>query len=467
MLVHRSGWTSYCSCRLIVAVVLSLLVLGSAMTSQSLPGPLVSPDPNGRVTTISTTGTIDLSNPFFKNMGSNGRTCLSCHVPSQGWSVTPPDLAMRFLSTLGKDPIFRPVDGAVCPSAKVSTLLDRVSAYRLLLKKGLIRISLPVPNGAEFSIIAIRDPYSCPETTYHDLALYRRPLPSTNLSFLSAVMWDGRETIAGQTIHQDLGTQALDATTGHAQATVAPTPDQLQQIVAFETALYTAQTYDNSAGALTAAKGGPAALTTEPFFLGINDPLGGNPSGAAFNPAAFNIYDAWLNIPGNGRQAAARRSIARGEMLFNNFPITITGVGGLNDALKQATIQGTCTTCHDSPNVGDHSLSVPLNIGVADYPAHTGLDISGLPVYTVQCNTTDPPTIVRTTDVGRAMITGKCADIGKLKGPILRGLSARAPYFHNGSANSLKDVVTFYNKRFNMGLTVQQQEDLVAFLKSL
>jgi hypothetical protein len=233
------------------AVVLALFVLGSEMMSQSLPGPLVSLNPNGRATTISTNGSIDLSNPFFKNMGSNGRTCLSCHVPSQGWSVSPPDLAVRFLTTLGKDPIFRPVDGAVCPSAKVATLLDRVSAYRLLLKKGLIRISLPVPNGAEFSIIAIHDPYSCSDTTYHDLALYRRPLPSTNLSFLSAVMWDGRETIAGQTIHQDLGTQALDATTGHAQATVAPTPDQLRQIVNFETALYTAQTYDNSAGQLT------------------------------------------------------------------------------------------------------------------------------------------------------------------------------------------------------------------------
>ena len=208
-------------------------------------------------------------------------------------------------------------------------------------------------------------------------------------------------------------------------------------------------------------------MTTQPFFLGINDPLGGNPSGAAFNPAAFNIYDAWLNVAGISRQSVARRSIARGQTIFNNFPITITGVGGLNDALGQTKIQGTCTTCHDSPNVGDHSLAVALNIGIADYPAHAGLDISGLPVYTVQCNTTDPPAIIRTTDIGRAMITGKCADIGKTKGPVLRGLSARAPYFHNGSASSLKDVVTFYNKRFTMGLTVQQQADLVAFLKSL
>jgi cytochrome c peroxidase len=53
------------------------------------------------------------------------------------------------------------------------------------------------------------------------------------------------------------------------------------------------------------------------------------------------------------------------------------------------------------------------------------------------------------------------------KGPVLRGLAARAPYFHNGFAASLDDVVTFYNDRFNMQLTGQEKADLVAFLKTL
>jgi hypothetical protein len=434
-----------------------------------VPTPLISTNPNGSVATVSSTGSVDLTNPFFKNIGKNGRTCLSCHVPSQGWSVTPPDIALRFLTTFGTDPIFRPVDGAVCPSAKVGNVLERASAYSLLLKKGLIRISIAVPSGAQFSIISIRDPYSCPETTPTQPAMYRRPLPSTNLPFLATVMWDGRETFAGETINQDLGSQASDATTGHAQATVAPSAEQLAKIVSFETSLFTSQTFDNVAGSLSVAgaKGGPQPLTSQPFFIGINDPLGGNPSGATFNPSAFTLYDTWLDLQGNDRQSAARRSIARGEVLFNSFPISITSVAGLNDALGQAKVQGTCTTCHDAPNVGDHSVSLALNIGITDYPSHPGLDISGLPVYTVQCNLTNPPTIMRTTDLGRAMVTGKCADVGKTKGPILRGLSARAPYFHNGSASSLNDVVTFYNKRFTMALTAQQQADLVAFLKTL
>ncbi|MDQ6868712.1 MAG: hypothetical protein M3178_10015 [Pseudomonadota bacterium] len=51
--------------------------------------------------------------------------------------------------------------------------------------------------------------------------------------------------------------------------------------------------------------------------------------------------------------------------------------------------------------------------------------------------------------------------------PILRGLAARAPYFHNGSAATLLDAVNFYDQRFNIGFTDQQKEDLVNFLKTL
>ena len=153
-----------------------------------------------------------------------------------------------------------------------------------------------------------------------------------------------------------------------------------------------------------------------------------------------------------------------GRGLFCGFP-WITAVGGLNDALGQTVIMGTCTTCDDSPNAGNHSFSVPLAIGTTAYPAMSALDISGLPVYTVQCIATGGT--VQVTDLGRALISGKCTDIGKLKGPVLRGLAARAPYFHNGGAATLNDAVEFYNQRFNLSLTPQQKTDLVAFLQSL
>jgi len=105
----------------------------------------------------------------------------------------------------------------------------------------------------------------------------------------------------------------------------------------------------------------------------------------------------------------------------------------------------------------------PLNIGVGDLSSP--LDVSYLPVITLRNNITGET--VQTTDPGRALITGLWADIGKVKGPILRGLAARAPYFHNGSAESLSDIVTFYEKRFNVDFTTQERADLIAFLNSL
>jgi cytochrome c peroxidase len=54
-----------------------------------------------------------------------------------------------------------------------------------------------------------------------------------------------------------------------------------------------------------------------------------------------------------------------------------------------------------------------------------------------------------------------------VKGPILRGLAARAPYFHNGAAATLLQAVNFYNQRFSMNLTQEQKVQLVAFLNSL
>ena len=123
---------------------------------------------------------------------------------------------------------------------------------------------------------------------------------------------------------------------------------------------------------------------------------------------------------------------------------------------------GTCTTCHDTPNSGNHSIPAPLDIGLTDASRRT----PDLPLYTLR-HTSAPFEMVQTTDPGRALITGKWKDVGRFKGPILRDLAARAPYFHNGSAASLMDAVEFYNQRFSIGLTEQEEDDLVAFLLTL
>jgi cytochrome c peroxidase len=45
--------------------------------------------------------------------------------------------------------------------------------------------------------------------------------------------------------------------------------------------------------------------------------------------------------------------------------------------------------------------------------------------------------------------------------------SQRAPYFANGSADDLNELVNFFNRRFNIGLTDKEKEDLVNFLSIL
>jgi cytochrome c peroxidase len=224
---HRNANSSrvasaFLALRAVTTIICLVPLNAQSQDNFKIPTPLVLPDSTGWLSTISTTGSIDLSNPFFKSLGTNGRSCASCHLPTEAWTITPQEVQLRFAITAGMDPIFRPNDGAICPSADLSSLQARYSAYQLLRKKGLIRISLPILNNSEFSIIGIEDPYACPETTSSQPAMFRRPLPSTNLAFLSTVMWDGRETVKGQLINLDLTTQISDATTGHAQAMVAP-----------------------------------------------------------------------------------------------------------------------------------------------------------------------------------------------------------------------------------------------------
>jgi hypothetical protein len=417
------------------------------------------------------------TNPFFQNLGTNQRTCFTCHQPQTGWTVSAQSVQARFYASFASDPIFRLVDGATCPSDDVSSLSAKLTAYRLLMSKGLIRVGVPMPAppvSLEFQVVNVADPYNCntnPTTgltspTTGIVSIYRRPLPSTNLGFLSTIMWDGREP--------SLASQAVDATRIHAQGVVVPSRAQQQQIVDFETGISTAQLFSNVVGYLNAAgaTGGPVALQQElaGFYIGINDPLGLNPKGIPFTPLIFDTYKAWENRLGSSGLSAKHASVARGEQLFNNTSIKITNVNGLNDALNQPTISGFCGTCHDTPSVGDHSVKAPLNIGVANAGQNSppDLDISGLPVFTLQCMSgalSGQRFVV--TDVGRALISGKCADIGKVKGPILRGLAGRAPYFHNGSAATLLDAVNFYNDRFNIGFTDQQKQDLVAFLETL
>jgi hypothetical protein len=418
-------------------------------------------NPTGVVETVSTAGPVDDGNPFFHSIGTNGRACVSCHTPSAGWTITPAQLQTLFNQTQGLDPVFRPIDGANSPNAPVATLAQRSAAYSLLRTKGLIRIELPLPATRDYDVTVQQNPYGV-ALLNNNVSVYRRPLPSANTAFLATVMWDGREQ-TGATIRDRMLVQANDATRGHAQSARDLTAAEANAIVDFQNHIFVAQQSDNVAGILNqnSASGGPTALSAQPFFIGINDPLGGNPTGAAFTPAIFNLYSAWASLSGNAANNR-RASVARGQKIFNTKTINISGVRGVNDVLGVPTLVGTCGTCHDSPNVGDHSVGLPLDLGVTDLSQNGD---NALPVFAVKSRVTGE--VIQTTDPGRALIDGQFRHVATFKGPILRALASRPPYFHNGSAANLAAVVKFYDTRFHLGFTAQDLADLQAFLETL
>jgi len=161
-----------------------------------------------------------------------------------------------------------------------------------------------------------------------------------------------------------------------------------------------------------------------------------------------------------------------------------------------------CASCHATSNIGNFPLISPNNAEPnASLFVRLGLDspeglaaiaaqdsrirtfvqrTANLPVYSLTapgCPASavfDPRTgqpipgsELHSTDPGRALVTGKCEDFGAFKPPILRGLASRAPYFHNGAAATLDDIVNFYDAIFAAGLTTQEHNDLVAFLRAL
>lgn len=453
-----------------------------------------SANPSGVLGTFHLDGsTVTADNAFFQELGTNGRSCATCHQPPSGMSISLRNIQERFRATQGTDPLFAPVDGANCPnqvpeSGTAASVFGGLlgkgseleSAHSLLLTKGLIRIALPVPADAEFTLSVVSDPTTCnidPDyssvlnedgTRTQIVSVFRRPLMSTNLDFKTTtiapgpdgnsgnIMWDGREPT--------LFTQAVSATLGHAQALVPPTEEQVQQIVQFETRIFSAQLESNDAGLLD-----ETGVTGGPIFLAAQAP-------GQILAAPFDEFTAFAAAV--GPLSEARRSIARGQELFNTRAFTIAAVAGFNDFFgpDAPPQQGTCATCHNIGHAGGDALpNSQRDIGVGGHTSVFGgpPPASDLPIFSIEgCpegSFLGDPTLtsIQTNDPGLALITGRCRDVGAVTVPALRALASHEPYFHDGSAASLEEVVDFYDGRFAIGLSPEEKADLVSFMLAL
>ena len=126
-----------------------------------IPNGFFFPNSAGASQTYSTTGGgIDLTGPFFQSLGTNGRSCGTCHQPIDGMSISAANVQLRFSLTKGQDPLFRTADGSNCNhNIDVSTLAGRYAAYGLLRKRGLIRVAIGVPANADYRVVSVNNPY--------------------------------------------------------------------------------------------------------------------------------------------------------------------------------------------------------------------------------------------------------------------------------------------------------------------
>ncbi len=409
----------------------------------SLPNNFPIRNEYGAAATFSEEGFVNLADDFHTPPGANGRSCASCHAAEAGWSVTPGFVKKRFLATGGLDPLFNKLD-ADNPSLDLSTVAKRKKGYSMLLN-GLFRRGGPVREDRDFDVVAVDDPNGVGSTTV--FSFYRRPLATANLKLLSGVHWDGRFSIAGDRGPPRLGLvqQARAATIGALEAPRDPPPSDVlvNAMVDDEVQLWHAQIAVPFIGRLDSCggRGGPEALSLETPRIG-----------------RFDLYDNWIGFVPNRCDrrpiaAALRAQIARGQEIFNT---------------RQSSNGGTCLGCHNVANNGSNMNDAFFDIGVS------GADTRGarMPLYTVRkrCPAGEETCAVeekQTTDPGRAFITGRFADISRFKTPSMRGLASRAPYFHNGSAATLRDVVRHYSVKRGFNLTGREEDDLVAFLGAL
>lgn len=446
---------------------------------------------NGTVGVLYAEGRINTDqHPFFTALGTNGRACVTCHQPTYGMSVSVSGLSQRWHLTDGKDPVFAAFDGSNCPGLPQ----NQESSHSLLLKRGLFRIPLSwpprnadgSPKPVEFTIEVVRDPTGCNSSREYGLksadptiSVYRRPRMAANLKYVVAgarpiVLKTGKladvDPETGNPVSMNLmtdareaslKTQAVSAIMGHEQARITPRAEQIDKIVEFESQVYVAQSAH--------IFGGPLALPDGPPALGpaaLRDHKAGVIGSINHDPA-FGLFTSWK---GNDY---LRSSIARGADVFMYRQFWLRDAAHINSAGLGNPMKGTCASCHNSPMTGQDLSAGWIDAGTTNFPtwteAPTWAEAGELPVFKITCSRDADPhpylgRVIYTTDPGRALISGRCADVGSIVMQQLRGLAARAPYFANGSAQTLREVVDFYDRRFDMKLNDSEKEDLVNFL---
>lgn len=432
---------------------------------------------------------------FFTAKSANGRACVTCHQPADGMSLSAASAQEQWERTGPSNPLFAAIDGSNCPSLPQAAR----ASHSLLLEYGLIRIARPWPPRdqtgkpikPDFKIEVVRDPSTCNLDPQWGLAsktphvsVFRRPRPVANFKYITAMgfSYDPKSGMAlpldpetGKAVSGNLmsdrralslAAQMRDASSTHLQMIAAMTPAEIRQIQDFEERVYVAQESDHVGGALDAdgAQGGPRKLAeSQPGRLGSQ------------GTAVWSEFEAWEKAPeaDKARLPAAvrayRDSVARGAHVFREKTFLITDSAGINSPVGFGNpVRNSCVFCHNMSQMGMDVAPGQVDLGTTNLPFAD--PAPHLPLFRITCLGQPHAHLGKvfyTSDPGYALTTGRCADVGKITLQTLRGMASRAPYFSNGSAKDLRGVIDFYDRRYNIGYTEQEKQDLVNLMGAL
>jgi cytochrome c peroxidase len=375
----------------------------------------------------------------LNHLGGNGRACADCHMPQEGFQLSPASALARFDALLAarehnpnaNDPLFRPVD-----ADDFRANGDNASDFSNLVENGLVRVTIPLPPNVKLIDSSTGQP-----TDESSVDLWRAVMPVLNVAItgpdgvqptwpagpprppIGGLDPNGPNRQGGYQHDGRFGTlqeQARGALFAHAQVTIEPPTRMLDDLAAFQRTLFSSQGVELLASAIL--------------------------SGAS------NFPDPDPELNELERQ---------GKVVFNRACATCHG-GALHPSTStpDATLSGIRTIARYS-NI-QTACPHPSTDGFAPCPPRLARNARTYRI-TLADGTTQTFT---TSDPGRLLLTGQLADLGVFDTTQLRGISRTAPYFHNNSAATLEEVLDHYDALFRRVARLNPPPNLPPILSS-
>ena len=378
-------------------------------------------------------------------LGGNGRACADCHMPSESFQLSPAVARARFEALLARravnknadDPLFRPVD-----ADDFRERGEAASDYSNLVENGLVRVTLPLPANVRLIApegCATPDPVACRPTDETSVDVWRAVMPVNNVAITGPdqvpPVWPPAPRVAIMGIDPNgpnrqggyqhdarfatLQEQARGALLAHAQTTIDPPADLLDDLAAFQQTLFSSPAVEALADAIqsgTTTFPDPDPELTELEQRGK----------VVFNRTCAQCHGGTLHPSGSTPDAGIPRPI---RARYHN-------------------IQTTCPR--------------PVTDGFAPCPPRLTRN-ARLYRITLADGTYQFAT---TSDPGRLLLTGQPLDLAAMDTTQLRGISRTAPYFHNNSAATLEEVLDHYEAFFRFVVRTSPPLNLPAIVSS-